>query len=92
MDRSFLISNHETDSSLAAAIISLGRSLKLDVVAEGIERIDQVPSLRDLGCELGQGFLFAEPMPRESLQSFLSPKEEQAAPADAGEQPETHAA
>ncbi len=91
MDRSFLISNHETDSSLAAAIISLGHSLKLDVVAEGIERLDQVPSLRDLGCELGQGFLFAEPMPRDSLQSFLTVKGDEARAA-AGEQPETHAA
>jgi EAL domain-containing protein (putative c-di-GMP-specific phosphodiesterase class I) len=91
MDRSFLITNNETDQSLASAIISLGRSLKLDVVAEGIERLDQVPSLRDLGCELGQGFLFAEPMTRETLESFLTVKEE-TGPAPAGEQPESHAA
>ena len=71
MDRSFLVSEHETDSSLAAAIISLGNSLKLDVVAEGIERLDQITSLRDLGCELGQGFLFAEPMNTEALFEYL---------------------
>jgi diguanylate cyclase (GGDEF)-like protein/PAS domain S-box-containing protein len=92
MDRSFLITNNETDSSLASAIISLGRSLKLDVVAEGIERLDQVPSLRELGCELGQGFLFAEPMTRESLQSFLTVRGDETGPAPAGEQPESHAA
>ena len=94
MDRSFLMSNHETDSSLAAAIISLGRSLKLDVVAEGIERIDQLPSLRDLGCELGQGFLFARPMSKDSLDEFLKIEDEveDVGPPDAGEQPESHAA
>src|SRR5262249_15429248 len=91
MDRSFLITNNETDQSLASAIISLGRSLKLDVVAEGIERLAQVPSLRALGCELGQGFLFAEPMTKESLQSFLTPKEETGL-NPAGEQPESNAA
>ncbi len=92
MDRSFLVSDHEADSSLAAAIISLGKSLKLDVVAEGVERLDQVPSLRDLGCELGQGFLFAEPMNEDSLSEFLTGKETEALPEVAGEQPESHAA
>jgi diguanylate cyclase (GGDEF)-like protein/PAS domain S-box-containing protein len=92
MDRSFLMSNHETDSSLAAAIISLGKSLKLDVVAEGIERIDQLPPLRDLGCELGQGFLFAMPMSPDSLDEFLRVEDESADGPVAGEQPETHAA
>ena len=72
MDRSFLSRTTRPTRSLAAAIISLGKSLKLDVVAEGVERLDQVPSLRDLGCELGQGFLFAEPMSRDSLNDFLA--------------------
>jgi diguanylate cyclase (GGDEF)-like protein len=91
MDRSFLTTTSETDQSLASAIIALGRSLKLDVVAEGIERLDQVPSLRDLGCELGQGFLFAEPMSKETLESFLTGTEK-VVPTAGGEQPESHAA
>jgi len=92
MDRSFLISDHEADASLAAAIISLGKSLRLDVVAEGVERLDQVPSLRDLGCELGQGFLFAEPMSEDSLNQYLAGKETEAPAPTVGEQPESHAA
>jgi EAL domain-containing protein (putative c-di-GMP-specific phosphodiesterase class I) len=72
MDRSFL-SQHE-DSNLAAAIIALGKSLKLQVVAEGIERPEQVESLRALGCELGQGFLFAKPMRERALVSYLGAK------------------
>ena len=71
MDRSFLSSEHE-DSNLAAAIIALGKSLKLQVIAEGIERPEQIASLRALGCELGQGFLFAKPMKPRALVSYLS--------------------
>jgi EAL domain-containing protein (putative c-di-GMP-specific phosphodiesterase class I) len=70
MDRSFLASEHE-NSGLAAAIIALGNSLQLNVVAEGIELPEQFASLRDLGCELGQGFLFAKPMNDEALIEYL---------------------
>jgi len=70
MDRSFLRPDHD-DSGLAAAIVGLGRSLNLDVVAEGIELPEQIVSLRQLGCELGQGFLFAKPMPYEALSRYL---------------------
>ncbi len=70
MDRSFLSPEHE-DSNLAASIIALGKSLKLQVVAEGIEHREQVASLRALGCELGQGFLFAKPMKQRALVNYL---------------------
>jgi EAL domain-containing protein (putative c-di-GMP-specific phosphodiesterase class I) len=70
MDRSFLAAEHE-NSGLAAAIIALGKSLNLNVVAEGIELPEQITSLRDLGCELGQGFLFAKPMNDEALFQYL---------------------
>ncbi len=70
MDRSFLSSEHE-ESGLAGAIIALGNSLSLDVVAEGIEQPEQIASLRELGCELGQGFLFAKPMNHEALVDYL---------------------
>jgi diguanylate cyclase (GGDEF)-like protein/PAS domain S-box-containing protein len=71
MDRSFLASEHER-SGLAGAIIALGNSLSLDVVAEGIEVEEQIEALRDLGCELGQGFLFAKPMNHERLVEYLT--------------------
>jgi diguanylate cyclase (GGDEF)-like protein len=70
MDRSFLSAEHD-ESGLAAAIIALGTSLSLDVVAEGIELPEQIVSLRELGCELGQGFLFAKPMSHEALVEYL---------------------
>ena len=54
-----------------SAIIAIGDSLSLEVVAEGIERPEQITSLRDLGCELGQGFLFARPMSHDALFEYL---------------------
>jgi EAL domain-containing protein (putative c-di-GMP-specific phosphodiesterase class I) len=70
MDRSFL-SSDKVDSGLAAAIVGLGETLKVDVVAEGIELATQTESLRDLGCKLGQGFLFAKAMHPDALAEYL---------------------
>ena len=52
-----------TEAALLEAIVGLGRMLNLSVVAEGIERPDQLARLDELGCGLGQGFLFAKPVP-----------------------------
>jgi EAL domain-containing protein (putative c-di-GMP-specific phosphodiesterase class I) len=70
MDRSFLSPEHE-ETGLAAAIVGLGNSLNLNVVAEGIELPEQSATLQELGCELGQGFLFARPMDFDSLAEYL---------------------
>ena len=52
----------DEEATLARAIIALGRTLQIETVAEGIERVEQREGLRALGCTLGQGFLFARPM------------------------------
>ncbi|HSE82045.1 MAG TPA: EAL domain-containing protein [Gaiellaceae bacterium] len=85
MDRSFLSAEHD-ESGLAGAIIALGNSLNLDVVAEGIEQPEQIASLRQLGCDLGQGFLFAKPMNHEALIEYLILGE------DSTGEPRSHAA
>ena len=72
MDRSFLRpqpSREELD--LSSAVVALGSSLALDVVAEGIELDEQLRRLRDLGCEFGQGFHFARPMESGDLGDYL---------------------
>ena len=57
MDRSFLRpARLAVTSGLATAVVALGETLELEVVAEGIELPEQSVTLRDLGCELGQGF------------------------------------
>ncbi|HUO72464.1 MAG TPA: EAL domain-containing protein [Solirubrobacteraceae bacterium] len=63
MDRSFLVAGASpVTSGLATAVIGLGKTFDLHVVAEGIEFPEQWSTLRELGCELGQGFYFARPM------------------------------
>ena len=60
MDRSFLRDGATPQTSLlASAVIALGETLQLEIVAEGIEFNEQWRGLRDLGCGSGQGFLFA---------------------------------
>ena len=82
MDRSFVGSGD--NSALTSAIIALGASLSLDVVAEGIELPEQATSLQALGCELGQGYLFAKPMTSAALGDFLEIAAAKLPSADAG--------
>ena len=56
---------------MLAAAVELGRALGLHVIAEGIETRASSPALRELGCPLGQGFLFAKPLPVNEADRFL---------------------
>ena len=55
------------DSALARAIIDIGESLGLRVVAEGIEEPEQLERLREIGCRHGQGFLLGRPVDAASI-------------------------
>jgi diguanylate cyclase (GGDEF)-like protein len=57
----------DSDAAMARAITNLGRNLGLDMIAEGIERSEQLARLRELGCPHGQGFLFSTPLPPEQV-------------------------
>lgn len=61
----------EPETALVAATISLGHALGLRVTAEGVETPVQLARLRDLGCDLGQGYLFASPQPAEAILALL---------------------
>ena len=69
IDRIFVRDLHlgARQSALAAAVMTLAEALDLDVVAEGIELPEQAARLRELGCRLGQGFLFDAALPAEQL-------------------------
>jgi diguanylate cyclase (GGDEF)-like protein len=70
VDRAFVHEVADPDSddhALVRAIISLGRTLDLRVVAEGIETEDQRRELKRLGCDRGQGYLFSRPLPASEL-------------------------
>jgi diguanylate cyclase (GGDEF)-like protein/PAS domain S-box-containing protein len=73
MDRSFLRADAGADAgNLASAVVALGATLALEVVAEGIEDPAQWERMRDLGCDLGQGFYFARPMDPLQVEAFLA--------------------
>jgi diguanylate cyclase (GGDEF)-like protein/PAS domain S-box-containing protein len=74
VDKSFVDALGEgaaNDKVLLQAIVGLGRTLELTVVAEGIERPEQRASLQALGCGLGQGYLFARPMAHDLFLDHL---------------------
>jgi EAL domain-containing protein (putative c-di-GMP-specific phosphodiesterase class I) len=62
IDSSFVQSQERKSSEIIRSIIDLGRSLGVDVVAEGIETSQQADSLRELRCGFGQGYLFSKPV------------------------------
>ena len=63
---------HDEDTRIANTIIDLGKSLNLDVIAEGVETEEQEMYLRSRGCFLAQGYLFSKPLKPDALKSFIS--------------------
>jgi diguanylate cyclase (GGDEF)-like protein/PAS domain S-box-containing protein len=72
VDRSFVsgMASDSTDREIVAAVVGMARALNLSVVAEGIETREQAEALRELGCDIGQGFLFAKAVPAEELEDL----------------------
>jgi diguanylate cyclase (GGDEF)-like protein/PAS domain S-box-containing protein len=73
IDRSFIqgMEHDPKDSAIAANLVSLAHALGLDVVAEGVETPGQLELLRDLGCDLAQGYLLARPAPAAVVTELL---------------------
>jgi Amt family ammonium transporter len=73
IDKSFVdgLGEGSDASALIRAIVELARSLRLGIVAEGIETEEQLAELRSAGCGSGQGYLFAKPLAREDLEEIL---------------------
>lgn len=73
IDRSFVarIPESKNDIAIVLAIVSLARSLELQVVAEGVETQAQVRLLEQLGCDQAQGYFFSKPRPAEEIEGLL---------------------
>ncbi|ANF84558.1 diguanylate cyclase [Pseudomonas antarctica] len=73
IDQSFIrgLSNNSQDAQLISAIISLGKSLDLNIVAEGVETIAQLQFLKAHQCEEGQGFLFSKAVAADEFAQLL---------------------
>ncbi len=74
VDRSFIsgLAGSADDRALVAAIIRLGETLNLSLVAEGIETVQERDALIALGCAQGQGFLYARALPVEEIRPYIS--------------------
>jgi EAL domain-containing protein (putative c-di-GMP-specific phosphodiesterase class I) len=74
IDRSFIsrIPTKEADMKLVRSIISIGKELDLEVVAEGVETQAQLEFLRSIGCDQVQGFLFSKPLPAADFERFVT--------------------
>ena len=73
VDKSFVdgLEDDSDDSAIVKAIIDLARAMGMRTVAEGIETTGQASQLRDLECELGQGYYFSEPLPAAEASALL---------------------
>ena len=72
IDKSFIDHLNKAHNPLVDAILSLAQSLKLDVVAEGIETEKQLAILKQTQCKFGQGFLKAKPMPASEAEKVIT--------------------
>ena len=72
LDRSFVdgLSESEQRFAVVEAIVRLGERLSMDVVAEGIERVEDLRTLESLGVSMVQGYLLGRPMPAERLRGW----------------------
>lgn len=73
IDRSFIsrMAGDKTVQAVVATIISLARAFELSTVAEGVEREEELALLRELNCELSQGYLHSPPLPVETFETLL---------------------
>jgi len=74
IDKSFIekVCQGKEGTAVARAIIMMGESLNLRVIAEGVENAEQASALKRLGCESGQGYHFSRPLDRDAMSEFLA--------------------
>ena len=76
VDRSFVdgLGSDPDDTAIVDAVVGLGRSLGLTTVAEGVETAQQASRLKDLGCDLVQGYYYARPLAAEDVAALVAPE------------------
>jgi EAL domain-containing protein (putative c-di-GMP-specific phosphodiesterase class I) len=73
IDRTFVagLMKHDNSAELVKAVLALGASLGMEVVAEGVETQEQASALAEMGCRYGQGYLYSRPIPAEQAKSLV---------------------
>jgi diguanylate cyclase (GGDEF)-like protein len=74
VDRSFVagLGEDAEDTAIVQMIINLAHTLGMRIIAEGVESEEQAEQLRKMGCDMGQGYYFAEPLPPGAASEFLA--------------------
>lgn len=68
LDRAFFVNENEKSQKIVENMICLAHDLGMNVVAEGIERENQVESLRKFGCDMIQGYVYSKPLPVDEFE------------------------
>ena len=73
IDQSFVrdVTTSKKEAAIVKNIIDLAHNLELDVVAEGVETVDQLMMLQQLGCRIGQGYLFSRPLSQKKAEELI---------------------
>ena len=73
MDQSFVddLSHGRGDQALVKSVVELGEALDMEIVAEGIERRDQLDHLSEMRCSIGQGYFFARPLDASGMGALI---------------------
>ncbi|HIF79202.1 MAG TPA: EAL domain-containing protein [Gammaproteobacteria bacterium] len=77
IDQSFVRNTDRQNWAIVRAVVQLARSLELKIVAEGVETMESMHQLRDLGCHIGQGYYFSRPVPATEFVEYLEENQNQ---------------
>lgn len=78
IDRTFVqdITSNADDRAIVETIIAMARHLKMSVIAEGVETMEQLQLLRDNGCDEVQGYYYSKPLPAAELEKFMTERKQ----------------
>ena len=82
IDKSFVLEmlQNESDASIVKATIQLGHNLGLNVVAEGVEDEKTYLALKDMGCDIQQGYFISRPAPAEDFMDWIQKRDNDGIP------------
>jgi diguanylate cyclase (GGDEF)-like protein/PAS domain S-box-containing protein len=80
IDQSFIsaMQGERENCAIVSTIVTLGRNLGLQIVAEGVETLAQLETLRSMGCDAAQGYFFSKPVPSDAARTLIDLNQEQA--------------